>query len=68
MDLHVLCVIHTLHALQLFQAFLCIPLRVDHKAAVNINRQLSLPVQFAQTLIDFLMELHISRKPGIKYR
>ena len=68
MNLKVLRVILALYALQLLQALLGVLLCVDHKAAVNINGQLSLPVQLTQTLIDLLVELHISRKPGIKHR
>ena len=68
MDLQVLRVILTLHALEFFQALICNPLRVYHQAAVNINGQFSLFVQFDQTLIDLLVELHIARKAGIKYR
>ena len=43
-------------------------MRRDHIAAVNINRQLSLQVQRAQTLVNPLVELGIARDARIKDR
>ena len=67
MDLQMLRVVLTLHTLQLLQSFLCNTLGVNHQAAVHINGQLALLVQFHQALIDLLVESHISREAGIKY-
>ena len=67
MNLNMLCVVLTPETLQLLKGFLRIASRHGHIAAVNINRQFSLLIQFAQTLVYLLMEHRISRQPGIKY-
>ena len=67
MDLQMLRIILTPQPLQFLKALLCIPRCIDHEAAVNINRQLSLFVQLAQALVNLLMELGSSRNTSVKY-
>ena len=67
MNLNMLCVVLTPETLQLLKGFLRFAGRHGHITAVNINRQFSHLIQFAQALVYLLMEHGISRQPGIKY-
>ena len=67
MDLQVLRIILTPHPLQFLKTLLCIPRIIDHEAAVNIHRQLSLQVQLMQAFVNLLVELCSPRDTGVKY-
>ena len=67
MDFQVLRVIFTPVTKQFFQAFLCLPLRCDDIATIDIDRQLSLQVQVTQAFVNLLIErMESSRIAGVK--